>query len=264
MARQSPSPRRAVVLRAGPPQRRGRFVDLGALVVGVLLLVLAVALVDVLPEQERIVPQFRVAVQEMEGAEYGTERLEVPAGGEAAAAYEVQDDNVFRFTVSIEVQDDQPSSLPDWFELELLRPDGTAVGEPRVFQTRPAQQKNQSQLVDSADPTQPFFSDLSRAQFEFDVVERPKDRVVDAVDEDETAQEAGARLLPDLTLPTTGTWTVRVRLTEAGGCPDPDPGTAFQAAVCQRDLQPSGMDPGNGIAITLVKYRYYTAAVEDL
>jgi len=257
-----------VVLRPGPPRNGRRGVDAAAAVVGVLLLAASVVLVYELPEEDVIVPQYRVAFTTYEGEDFPTQRIEEPIGpgGFIDITYGIPQNNVFAVGVTVEYQDDEPSTLPDEFELELVAPNGTVIGLPRVLVTADPERTDPGEIV--INQTDPFLSPLRSANLQFDVVARPTDVVVDAAARNETLEEAQDRLLPQHTVETNGAWILRVTLREAGGCPAPgsDPDDAFRAAYCLQEADRRGgvEDPGNGIAITKLTYSYYGVEVLSL
>lgn len=261
-----PASRRTAVLRAGPPRQRSRTSDRIAGVLGVLFLVLAGFMVDALPEKDVVLPQFRVAFTTLDQVQMPTQRVDhIEHGGTWEAAFDVETDNVFSIALEIAVEDDQPSSLPDRFSLALFSPNGTQVGQTHVIDTNDPRERDPDQAVENATGSSPaYFSPPETLNLPFSIIQRPTDVVIEGEDEDDTLDDVADRLLPQHQIATAGTWTVRVTLEEAGGCPPPSQEDLRQALACNQDLGPSGQDPGNGFAVTLFKYTAYSAEVVPL
>lgn len=269
-----------MVLRAGPPRSRGLVVDTVVGILGVGLLVMAAVLGAVLPEEETPPRQFQVAYPQdgqealiccAEGQEdpalSAREAGVVPEG--EAREYEVfvEHDNAFQFQVTLTVSrlvgdttasDDIQSSDPDSFSLLLLDPDGVERGN--LSLTTPAPSPNPDQ-----NSTQLFVSrGVSSGPVSMRYAAKPSTEFVPVNDTSVTKGEVLAEIGPQRTIPTQGTWTVRVEVVEAGDCPDPapDPLTLRRALACQEEAQSTGgEDPGNPYTLEKVRYDFYSIEV---
>jgi hypothetical protein len=255
-------PRRTVVLRPGGPREKGRLADLLAAVLGALLLGLAVAFTVVLPDREYATPQFRVTFPSTP-VDSPTQSFEFTEGGENVHTFSYPlPDNVASVNINAEFRDDITASLPDHFRIELFDPAGN-----------PASQRfdlaNQHPVnPDPANLTQPqtqATAELAKKNWVVPLGAQPQEQIVPGITHLETREQVLARLLPQVTLPTAGTWTVRVTLVAANDCPAPSPdSTDFQRMAICRSEAPDGQDPGNRFALTNFIYTTYTPCVEAL
>ncbi len=266
------APRRTVVLRTGGPAPKGKAIDLVALVVGVLLLAASVALVQVLPDKTYLNPQFRLSFIDQSSG-FGTQEADfVEDSAEMADfTYDIPVDNVYAVTVEVFFEDDLLYSNPDIFRVELIDPSGNLVGTHKDFESpRPRANGTIPTMVTDA----PKYSPVT-----FAVVEHPSEQIVTGLAHTETPEQALAREEPKHRQASTGTWTLRVRLQDAGDCPapnDPD-ANGLQVFYCRfgdpnsLDLgasslsnRASGQDAGNAFSVGNVQYSWYTPVIEEL
>jgi hypothetical protein len=272
-----PPSRRTVVLRAGAPAPKGRFVDILVGILGAILLIAAVALAVVLPDKTYVNPQFRVAFAEFDGEGPGT--METPeALTNAAPVYEfkldIAEDNVKSVSIEVGFTDDIKYSLPDIVKVDLFAPNGTRMGGIDALQNPPPKSgKN------STDPPQVF---PAYQQANFHGWADQQEKIVTGLTHDEQVEQVQARYEkdPKYFVSTHGTWTVRVELVAAQGCPaDPTAPDQFdgQFGYCrfghpQDDGYPnsntgasqSGTDAGNIVRLFNFRYTYYIINVQEL
>jgi hypothetical protein len=215
---------------------------------GALLVIIALALVVVLPKPDVPVPQARVAYEEQVTDLPGT-TVAVNAGQEADIPIEVRVANLTRLVVTLRVQDDHPASEPDRFEVEVHGPDG--IGRALASSATPGPQPNGK--------TPPGYTAGVRT-IELAAAWRPMPReaFMDLQPGESLGMLAQRVALNQSRAPATP-WTVHVKLVSAGGCPDAalDPP---RAALCRPDL-PMGTDPGNPIVLQGAKAYSYRALV---
>lgn len=275
-----PGQRRAVVLREGPPRGRGRTLDgvLGA--VGGVLLLLAVLLVNVLPEETVPDPQFRV--------EYGDELVEIIGSRQSAdlpgapadgiigpgrddglrSDYEVEHNNVFEVSVEVFFEDDFPESLPDVLRWELFYPNGTSAGLSSEYETLPT-----AEAEAGAGPEVGGVSYVTVGsgtyKATFNLGGKPEDQIVTFQDgRNGTLEEATQAIVLAQTRATQGTWGVQVWLESVGPCPSAGtaPESIRHAQICRFAAQQreDGDDVGNGFVLSKFEYRYYTIQVSEV
>lgn len=288
---QPPGQRRVVVLREGPPKGRGRTLDgvLGAL--GAALLLLAVVLANVLPEETVPDPQYRVEYQDnlvenltsFRSADLLPEGILLPGEGNAfLVPIEVEHNNVYEVVGYFFFEEDRPETLPDVFMVELLDPDGEVVQRSNPQPTLPTcdiQDENGGDPYTT--PGEYYQTCTKRAGQEtriaFNLGGKPADRIVTLTDgENATLEEATQAIVQEDTVPTVGTWHMRLWLEEVGQCPPSADGvgvpsqsqqkraTLCRLAVEQDNGGPGGEDdPGNPFVVN-TEYRYYTIQVSEV
>ena len=271
-----PGQRRVVVLREGPPRGRGRTLDgvLGA--VGGVLLLLAVLLVNVLPEQTVPDPQFRVEygdeLVEIIGSRLSSDLPDAPADGiippgrdnGLASAYGIEHNNVFEVTIEVFFEDDFPESLPDVLRWELFYPNGTSAGLSSEYETLETAEADVGVGVGAS------YETVGRGTYKatFNLGGKPEDRIVTFKDgRNGTLEEATQAIVLEDTRATEGTWTVEVWLESVGTCPEAGttPESVRHAQICRLAAQQrdGGDDAGNGFTLSKFEYRYYTIQVSE-
>jgi hypothetical protein len=258
------APRRTVVLRAGGPREKGRTTDVAAAVVGALLLLSCVVLVQVLPDKEYALPQFRISfpatLDETTYPPQPVQFLESPESSRVQVFSFELPDNVPSITLVTFFQDDVAASLPDQFRVELYDPRGNPVG-PRDDLI------NSSPRLNTSDPLGlglAYDAGSSNLRLNRAPGSLPTEQIVAGLTHRETAEQALARLEPQHRLPTAGTWTVRVSLLQAGDCPQPtgpDPNPQ-RTALCFQERD-DGVDVGNSFTLGLV-FTTYKMQIEEL
>jgi len=267
-----PAPRRTVVLRAGAPAPKGRWVDVLVGVLGALLLLAAVALAVVLPDKTYLNPQFRVAFVEGGGEFDGSQDHYFADAGETEYDFDVEvgQDNVKAITLDYGFADDAPYSLPDAFELWLYAPNGTLMGHVDSIANPPPRNGHNT--------TDPPITDIAHGPSTFLTAPAPSEQIVTGLTHTETEEQVQARLAPQHFVATKGTWKVHVKLIAAGDCPQPGAEGSFQsqAAVCRTGFPtPTGLgdfaggvnqgdDPGNLFRLSAFSWTFYQVSVQEL
>ncbi len=253
-------PRRTVVARAGPPPHaRGRFADMLAGIVGILLLVATIGLVQVLPEDEVILPQFTLFFVHQEGGSRNSTTdivfTEAPPNNVKTYAFEVPD-NAFELVVRMSFTDDIAASLPDRFRIEILDPTGDVRGgEALATSAPPTTLPPPDQFTYVATPT--------TVVHRISIAVVPPDEIVPGTSADETQGEVLDRIAPDHVVESAGTWTARITLIEAGDCPSADQSDQNRVLACRLDAQ-DGEDHGNAVTLEAFLVSYFVPCVQLL
>lgn len=265
-----PAPRRTVVLRAGGPAPKGRWIDAVIGILGALLLLSAIVLAAILPDKTYVNPQFRLTFLDQEGEGDGTTVSPMLTPDAPAFDFPLEmPDNVKTITLEMSFSDDIVYSLPDIFKVELVAPNGTVVGTIPAFQNDPPKGRNATETPQTySASTITTFSGWADHQ----------EAIVGGLTHTETVEQVQARLEPQYRAATAGTWIARVTLTSAQGCPQ-DPNTGFdgQYFYCRfghpsDDGYPQspgsagaeGTDPGNVVVLNNYRYTSYLVTVEEL
>jgi len=263
------APRRTVVLRAGGPQDKGKGADVAAGVIGAILLLACIVLVVMLPHKDYAMPQFRLRFNDTtDDTTYGTQEFDfrTTAGGarQHDFTYQLPDDTQ-AVTVVVEFTDDVPASLPDHFTVEMTDPNGNPVGvKYDIVNDPPTHDANPQDWLTNPGLATAWNATLAQQRYPFALADHPQEKVVPGLSHTEVKEQALARLAPQYRLHTAGTYTVRVKLVEALGCPQPAPDTdANQVAAC-RNEQPNGEDTGNLLRVTQFIFTTIKPVVEDL
>lgn len=259
--------RRAVVVREGPPRHRGLVLDWVLGVLGLLLLVGAAALVPMLPEEETVLPQFRLTVRDGEPVDpMGPYEADLEEDASQSFSLNLSRDNIFEIELRVSTTDDNPASDPDRFVLVLEDPDGERVWQDDYTTAEPELSRSNTSVE--------FVSPEKERTYRVDVAPRPEDHIVDAASKDETVEDARGRVLTPLVQSTHGTWTLRITLQEAGDCPNPDAQAGSEelarAAECRRR---AGADPGpppepgedrsNSLTVHELSFNWYVLALQE-
>ena len=263
-----PAPRKTVVVRTGAPAPKGRILDIVIGVIGVLLLVGAVALAEILPDKTYLNPQFRLTLEptilewdrgSVDGDlfETGPQSIDFP--------FELAEDNIISVSLILGFTDDASFSLPDRFDIDLIAPNGTQMGHVELENAPPRAGSG------PADP--PSFS-TAELNAQFPTAPAYSEQIVTGLSPTETPEQVLARLEPDYHVNTNGTWIVRVTLVAAGDCPSPGEGYTTQDRDCRLGppsgvegdptASPDGVDPGNNFLVSSFKYTYFTPAIKEL
>ncbi len=245
--------RTPVVVRQGPPPKDKRAItDLVFGVIGLLLLVFAVALFGILPEEEVPPTQWQVTyadslteieeVQSHDFLEEQSHRFLVP----------VDADTVHSIQFTVEFTDDVASSLPDTFAFQIIDPNGEDLTEELRFSSpEPA---TDGGLV----PT--YTAQNLRQVISAELAAPPTSGPQTASSPDEDLPNAQARIQDELTTRPAGDWALEVRLVSAGDCPAPD-GDLPRALTCETETSNNG-DPGNSLQLVKVSFTTYDAVVD--
>jgi hypothetical protein len=252
-------PRRTVVLRLGAPKDKGRLADVLAAIFGALLLVAAVILVALLPDKEFATKQFRVTYPDtLDDFTFATQRFNFTEDDEELRVHDFTydlPDNVVSVNIRAEFTDEQAYTDPDQFRIELFDPAGNPMG------TR-YDAINNPPTPDNANPGE-FVADSYSQTFNIPTAAHPAEEIVAGLTHTEAREQVLARLVPQHTAQTAGTWTVRVTLVQANDCPLPPEADLFQAIQCRADTG-DGTDPGNDFALAGFIYTFYTPCIEEL
>ncbi len=252
-------PRRTLVLRTGPPERKGQTLDLILGVLGALLLVGAVALVSTLPERDIILPQFRVTPVDALGEYPSRTGNLTDQAGTVELEYQVPADNVHAVLVVLGFEDDVASSLTDTLRVELFDPLGNPVGGERIAST----ERPLPPVIEETGPLAYTAVHVS-PRFLFSTAPKPEEQIAPGLTEDETADEVKDRLEADAFQATAGMWRVRVSIVASGDCPDQNEPDTQRVLSCRLETQGSGEDPGNPFTIEKFEYTAFSLAVSEL
>jgi hypothetical protein len=253
----SGGPRRAVVVQAAPPKRDPRpRIDLAIGVIGLLLLILTVALFSLLPQDDPPLPQFEVTFQETRDEDGQVRDHFFLEGDTHDFVFPYEGGNLYEVMVAFEWTDDVPSSMPDTFEVSLVDPSGEVVMGPREF-TNPQPRFDD----DAALPT--YQAMAARHTVRHDLALRPSTEVVTAVSHDESMEDVQVRMDQEFARGGDGDWILRVRLVEAGDCPEAGGGDIRRILTCQAETGGEG-DPGNPFQVVLVTFTKYDPIVAPL
>lgn len=255
----------------------------GALgVVGAVLLLVAVLLVNVLPETEVLDPQFRV--------DYESVPVELPisvlssnlfpdtAGvilqGESNAVdvpYDLAENNIFELIVFVTLIENFPESLPDSFLIELLNPAGESVAISNPQPTLPTEE-----LPDEQKGPGRYFDtpEVSLYRVAFNLGGKPEGQIVTFKDgQNGTLEDATAAIVQRDTRITHGTWTVRIWVESVGRCPNVELGTSVPSqalvrraqfcAIADQQNHGGNGDTGNGFILNKLEYTYYDIKVSE-
>lgn len=246
------------MLRAGPPEGRGRRLDLILGAVGILLVVLAAVLVQALPEEDIVVPHFRVVAVDTphDVASQGFDFSEAEGGRLHEFAYDIPIDNVHFIVMDMSFRDDVVSSLPDQFSVELIDPAGQPVGTRRLIENE------QPTAIDPQRQVLGYNASFADARISFTVADRPDENVEDG-EPGETAEEVRMAAEAKHHAATAGTWRVRVTLLDAGDCPGPDWPDQQRILACEAETGHQE-DTGNHFDVELFQYTSFAIAVEEL
>ncbi len=277
--------RQVVVLREGPPKRRGAFIDAMTGVLGVLLLIAAGVLGETLPEEEFVPVQYAVTfpTNGTNGFFYGEETGQpVTAmvfnqnnpfthGETKRLPVAIAHDNIISITVQVFLEeDDYPSSLSDQFSYQMLTPEGEPlVSFPFSITTRTPEEVLSTDIDpltfnprDTTWVTRPI-QDANN----YRINTPPDPYFISGPDgEDVGIAQAVRSAAQNHTIPSKGDWILEVTLRDTGDCPQPgtDAKANRRAADCQNITERDGHrgeDNTNGITIKAIRYDYYDIVV---
>ncbi len=278
-----------MVVRQGPPKRRGAFIDAIVGILGVALLVMAGVLGETLPEKEVVaaqyLPEFPLEFGEIPLAFPGQTETQqslkfyMTEGEEHRIDLPIPHDNVVSISVQIYLKgDDIGSSLPDSFTFTLLRPDGNQEGAP--FKVNTAQPKQRDNIApeppfdqgDLDNLTKPvYLSGESIAATAWRLGAPPDAEYIGDGETEVPYTLALSMAIDKYTKYTNGTWTLVAKLSSTGDCPQPSTsGQNDRSAECMRETTRQsdngasrGQDLGNEMTVKFVRYDYYTIQLPD-
>ncbi|MEA3190349.1 MAG: hypothetical protein QOD77_931 [Thermoplasmata archaeon] len=245
----------------------GRGFDIGAGVVGALLLAGCVALVLLLPVPDEVPSQFRVTFTDHTEDLVGqTQALDDLSNAESHKDFffEVPHDNVFAVRLQLNFTDDIVASEPDRFKVEVYDAVGDFLPGTLYMSNLPAQ-------ADLENPGQ-YISQEKTADWVLST-ERPKPADLIAVGGPATTEaDVVAKLSADMGVPTAGKWRVRVDLVATGDCPlpaaDSTPDELQRAAACRQEVggeaDPARHDVGNSFTVGVFSYTRFEVTAEKL
>lgn len=271
------APRPTVVLRAGPPPKRGTLdAVLGA--IGVLLLLSTVGLAVALPHKDVLPQQFKVAYLD-EAHDLTQQLFTFHTGADVTHdfLYEISANDTYLVTVQYEFKDDVPASAPDQFSLRLYDPHGNAVGPEVLSINAPGVQDNPLTPPPGV-PVDAAATDYKAVLFSgsFTVaLPKPADDILEVADQSVTADQLAKDLEAKAHLDTQGTWKLRVTLLGAGGCTTPSASqdSANRFAACQQELQAAnappqdaaaGRDGGNPFTVGVFSYSSFAPDIQKI
>ncbi len=257
--------RRTVVVRAGPPKKRGSRLDAVVGVLGAALVVFSALLVQILPEEEIVLPQFQVSFEEVPGPDQPTSRDAFAEGETKAFEYLIEEDSITAITFTIGWEDDVAASEPDQFRVRLIDPDGVEVLT-KLHANAAARRNAEPQ---GGEPM--FVADPFEARLGYSPNSRPQSLIVEGVSRSETADDVLERVAPDYVAGGAGVWTIEVTLVDAGDCSTNDLGLV-PVPLCTDPAgnpigspdDPANHDTGNEFAVTLFTYTRYEPVVTAL
>ena len=263
----TPSGRQVVVVRQGPPPSRRRWADLAAGLIGLMLLVAAVALTVSLPVQTVLPPQYEVSFPEAQvdlldqTLRFG---LQNDTDQRKEFLFNVTHDNVVQIIISLWFYDDLEASDPDVFRIDLYDPGGNFIPS-SIRLENPVPQPN-------ATTPGSFDAGLASGTYSFGLTPKPEDAVVEGeLNSTEESVEADQSNLHHFG--TKGTWRLKVFLAKAGNCPTPSPSSpkpddAARGAACLQANSAQGSnaakDAGNELTVGSFSYRYFTVDAKVL
>lgn len=268
------APKPTVVLRAGPPPKSGKADGvIGA--IGVVLLLSTVGLAVALPQKDVLPQQFKVTWVDTPH-DLTQQSFAFRMGGPEQShdfKYEIPHDNAYLITVKYEFKDDLAASLPDQFKLRLYDPLGNVVG-PDVLATNVPGTPFDPVPVGPFTVAPEYEAVLHSAQFSV-VLPKPSDDIVEVQDPSVNATQLSQELEAKAHLDTRGTWTLRVSLLRAGGCPTPADGVdaANRRAACQQEMREAdampqdiaaGTDAGNLFTVGVFSYSRFAPDIQKI
>ncbi|MGB1697181.1 MAG: hypothetical protein ACPHK8_02145 [Thermoplasmatota archaeon] len=248
---QPPQERHVVVLREGKAKRN--WANIISTILGLLLLVAAIALVSILPEDDTPLPQYEVSFEEVRTSIPGT-TLSLVEGETQTFDAAFDGESLFGLTVTLAFQDDLAPSLPDEFQVSLSHPNGTVVLGPK--------QLINAQPSPGPGPEPSFVASEELRVLSFALAPRPSTEILSAEFHGETLASVSerAKLLQG---EGPGTWTISVTLAAAGDCPAPQSLDLTRTATCTAEA-PDGLDNANDIEIVAVEFLEYITSVAPL
>lgn len=239
---------------------RQEIIDMATGIAGGLLLVLAVVLFAVVPQDEPVPPTFQVryvptetTVAIGETHTFGEmETIEVPVT--------IDQETVHRIAFTVRWTDDIAASDPDVFNFVIVSPEGERVTEPKIIGNDPPNATSQSPI---GTPTTGYTAVPMELVIERSIAAPPRDGPVPGEHLNEDAANARARLYEDLVTYPSGAWELAVYLDDAGDCPSPqaDPERAF---ACAAETSGSNADDGNSLEVVSVTYTTYDVEVTEV
>lgn len=299
----TPPGRQVVVVREGPSKKRPIVIDAAVGIIGLLLLLGSVVLVDVLPEDPVIVPQYKAVFEGGIGspnngiidldanAPVSAQTRYGAAGDDLIWRFQFSETNIYEISVDLFLSDDHKASLPDRFQVFLTSPNGTetAYAAQQGFLETVPTVPNPQGAADGAVVPEYYIDDpdaVGVSTIVFRVNAQPTDYFFTTEDllgeprdfelfEIEAALEAKETIAD-----TIGEWQLRVHILEAGDCPEADPAgfavqrpleCRLQTAYERNQADPSGadpnqdaaVDPGNPVRLAKVTYLRFDMAVEE-
>jgi hypothetical protein len=245
--------RRPVILREGPPQRdKRRITDLVFGVLGLLILLGAVVLVNVLPHDEPLPDQFEVRFETLASDDPTVVTFTAAEGDTVAHPFTYDGVYLYRVEVAFEWTDNVAASDPDRFAVRLVGPDGAvARGPDEIENPFPASDGNPVAPAYTARPVARVMS--------FDLATRPSPHILTA-QPGETAADVTARAEAAARTNGTGEWRLEATLLEAGDCPDATELDLNRAVACE--VATAGQpDTGNPFQVVRVSFIEYTPVV---
>jgi hypothetical protein len=240
-----PAERKVVLLRKGKAAKM--IGSWAAGIFGVMLLLAAIALVGILPDEDKPLPQYEVTFTEQR-SEIPGETITLAEGLSADFAIDYTGESLFGMAISFEWQDDIAASLPDSFHVSLEHPNGTVVFGPKELTNAQPTAGEQAGT---------YIAARESRVISFNLAPRPSTEILSAETHDEPIASVEARA-KSLEGDPAGAWTLTITLTTAGDCPAPESLDSMRAIVCRTEAT-DGIDAGNEIKIIGVDFiEYYT------
>lgn len=248
---QPPQERHVVVLREGKAKRS--WGNIISTILGVLLLITAIALVSILPEDDTPLPQYEVQFEEARASITGT-TLSLTEGQTLAFDAPFDGESLFGLTVTLAFQDDLAPSLPDEFQVSLSHPNGSVVLGPK--------QLINAQPSPGPGPMPSFVAAEELRVLSFSLAPRPSTEILSAEFHGEAFESIQERA-KNLQGQGPGIWTISIKLESAGDCPQAQSLDLTRTTACVAEA-PDGLDDTNDIQIVAVEFLEYITSVTPL
>lgn len=245
--------RTPVVLRQGaPPKDRRAITDLVFGIVGGLLLVLAVALFGILPEDDTPPRQWNVAYTDNLVEQADLQTHDFAPEQTHRFLFPLAQENIHSIQFTVEFTDDVAASLPDTFAFQIIAPNGEPLMEELRYTTPDSESDGNPVL-----PT--FTAGTASEAITAQVAPSPSSGPQAPSSDDEDLANAQARITDETKTMPAGDWILEVRLVSVGDCPDPslDPPRAL---ACQTATNQQG-DVGNSVQVVKLSFTTYDAMV---
>lgn len=232
---------------------RREIIDLASGVAGGLLLILAVVLFAVVPQDDPVPPTFQVKYIASETTVELNEVHQFEQGETFGFLVNIESETVHRIQFNVRWTDDVASSDPDIFNFIIKSPEGDRVTEPKVIG---------NDLPNATETPMTYTANPMELAVERSLAAPPRDGPVPGEHLNEDAANARARLHEDLVTYPAGEWVLDVYLDTVGGCPSPQRDTE-RALACQQETQNAG-DDGNSLEVVSVTYTTYDVEVTEI
>ncbi len=245
---------------------RRSLIDLISGILGGLLLVTAVVLFAVVPEEEPIPPVFQVSYVSTETTIPVDQSLSMTEGQTDSILVPLDSPYIYRIAFNLEWTDDVAASDPDCFQFKIFEPEGEQVTDPnnrRNICNEPGEETIDNQTGTDV-PTATYTAVPMAYSMEKSLGAPPRDGPVPGAHLEETLDEARARLEADLATYAPGEWELEIYFGNAGDCPPNNPNSDnTRSLACNRDNGGSSEDNANNVRVVSVTYIAYEINIEE-